>query len=171
MEGEAKNPAIPKELTASLAKFSALMGLAIIFPLLGSQLVSGPLVNALLFIAVYFLDLKSAILVALVPSLAALSIGLLPAVLAPAIPFIMLGNVILVIAFYYLKDRNYWLGVAGASFFKYIFIYSGSALVINLFLKGAVAAPIALMLGWPQLLSALSGGVIAYLFLKFIRRI
>ncbi|TSD05139.1 MAG: [Fe] hydrogenase subunit HymD [Parcubacteria group bacterium Athens0714_12] len=115
------------------------------------------------------MDKHNAILIGLIPSLIALSTGLLPPVLAPMIPFIMAGNTILILTFSYLKEKNFWLGVISASFLKFIFLFSASSIVINLLLKKEIAAKVALMMSWPQLLTALSGGLLAYLFLKFFK--
>ena len=152
-----------------LVKIFLLVSVATLAPLFGQQFIAGPLVNAALFISVFLLDKHNAILIGLIPSLIALSVGLLPAVLAPMIPFVMMGNAILILTFSYLKDKNFWLGVISASFLKFIFLFFTSSIVINLLLKKEIAAKVALMMSWPQLLTALSGGLLAYLFLKFFK--
>ena len=52
--------------------------------------------NAVLIIAAVLLSPFEAVLIGLVPSAVALSSGLLPLALAPMVPFIMIGNAILV---------------------------------------------------------------------------
>ena len=86
---------INKERISILSQFILLTGIAVTAPLLGpQQAISGSIVNAVLFISVVLLGVRGAILIALVPSLIALSVGLLPPILAPMIPFIMTGNAI-----------------------------------------------------------------------------
>lgn len=153
----------------TLVKIFLLVSAATLAPLFNQQFIAGPMVNAALFISVFLLDKHNAILIGLIPSLIALSTGLLPPVLAPMIPFIMAGNTILILTFSYLKEKNFWLGVISASFLKFIFLFSASSIVINLLLKKEIAAKVALMMSWPQLLTALSGGLLAYLFLKFFK--
>jgi len=159
-----------KEIALTLVKFTALIGIATLAPLIGQQAIAGPIVNAVLFISVILLGPQSAILAGLVPSLIALSVGLLPAILAPMIPFIMMGNTILVITFDYLRKRNFWLGVISASVLKFLFLFGANSIVINLIIKEEIAQKIAMTMSYPQLLTALAGGLIAYLFLKSIKR-
>jgi len=146
--------------------FVLLLGVATIAPLFHFQPVTGPIVNATLFIAATLLGVQNAIFIGLLPSTIALSAGLLPPVLAPMVPFIMLGNTILIVAFNYLRKKNYWLGVISASVLKFLFLFGASSIVINLLLKREIATKVAVMMSWPQLATALTGGIIAYLFLK-----
>lgn len=162
---------IKKEKIFILVQFVILVGIATIAPLFHQQTITGPIVNATLFISVILLSTRNAILIGLLPSLIALSTGLLPSVLAPMIPFIMIGNTILIIVFGYLKEKNYWLGIVSASILKFVFLFSTSSIVINLLLKKEIASKVAIMMSWPQLFTALAGGLIAYLFLKSIKKI
>ena len=164
---------IPKINIRKLIQFSALLGIASIAPVLLShqQIISSPIVNATLIISVVLLGTESAILVGLVPSIVALSAGLLPAVLAPMIPFIMLSNVILVGVFGYLYKKNYWTGLISAALIKFIFLFATSSIVVNLILKTELAKQVSLIMNWPQLLTALAGGVLAFGFLKIIKKV
>lgn len=164
--------AIDKTRTNSLVAWMSILGLALLAPLFPLQQISGPIVNALLFIAVLILGLKQTLPICFMPSIMALSAGLLPWLLAPIVPFIMLSNVILVIVFAYTYEKNFWWGVLAASLLKFIFIWSTTAAVANLIIKKPQAIKaVAMMMSWPQLFSALAGGVIAYFVLKFIKRI
>ncbi len=156
--------AISQEKILVLAQFAILMSVAVAAPLLQQQAITGVLVNAALFISVMLLGLQGAILIALIPSLIALSIGLLPSILAPMIPFIMAGNVVLILVFNHLKEKSYWLGVVSASILKFLFLFGASSVVINLIVKKEIAVKAAAMMSWPQLFTALAGGLIAYLF-------
>ena len=164
-----KTLVLKRENISTLIQFVALVGIATVAPLLGQQAITGPIVNATLFISVMFLGAQNAILVGLVPSLIALSVGLLPSVLAPMIPFIMVGNTILIITFSYLKEKGFWSGMILASVFKFLFLFGTSSIVINLLLKKEIASKVAMMMSWPQLFTALAGGLIAYIFLKSIK--
>jgi len=157
---------LKKENVFALSRFISLLAVATVAPLFHCQPVTGPIVNAILFVSAVLLNQSQAILIGLIPSVVALSTGLLPPVLAPMVPFIMLGNTILIITFSYLRNKNYWLGVVTSSLLKFLFLYAASSIVINLLLKKAVATKVAVMMSWPQLITALVGGVIAYLFLK-----
>ncbi len=88
-----------KKMVINLTAFLFLTSVITIAPLFHFQPVTGPIVNAILFIAVSLLGIEYALLIGLIPSVIALSTGLLPAILAPMIPFIMLSNC----------DFNYYL--------------------------------------------------------------
>jgi hypothetical protein len=158
--------AINREKIIVLSEFAVLIGVATIAPLLGQQAISGPIVNATLFISTMFLGIRAGILIGLLPSIIALSAGLLPLALTPMIPFIMIGNVILVLSFDFLKNKNYWLRVITASALKFIFLFSTSSIVINLILKTEIANRVAVIMSWPQFLTAIAGGTIAYFLFR-----
>ena len=164
-----KTLVLKKERVLILAQFTALIGVATLAPLLGQQAITGPIVNATLFISAMLLGVQGAVLIGLVPSLLALSVGLLPSILAPMIPFIMMGNIILVMVFDYLKERNFWLGVVSASILKFVFLFSTSSIIVSLLSKKEIASKIVMTMGWLQLLTALAGGLIAYIFLSSIK--
>ncbi len=147
------------------------LGLASFAPLFPIQGVAGPMVNALLFIAVIFLGINHTLIVCSLPSVIALSTGLLPLALAPMIPFIIIGNMILVYSFNYFRENNYYLSVIIASVFKFLFIYSISLIIVHRFLPQKIVDSVSNMMSWPQLFNALLGGLIAFVFLKFIKKI
>lgn len=151
---------------ATAVQFLVLLSVASFAPLVHSQLITGTIVNATLFIAAATLGLEGAIMIGVLPSLLALSVGTLPLALAPLVPFIVLSNSLLVIVFSYLKKKNYWLGALSAAVFKFIFLSSASFFVINLFFQGKTATMAAAMFSWPQLMTAMMGAVLAYLALK-----
>jgi len=156
-----KTIALSEIKTKEITLFFGLLFVASIVPLIGSQAVTGPVVNATLFLATVFIGIQGAVGIALFPSIVALSTGMLPAATFPLVPFIMTGNVILVLVFKYFS-QNFWKGVIFASFAKFLFLYAASFLVLNNLLEGAVLGQVSVMMSWPQLLTALTGGVIAF---------
>jgi hypothetical protein len=158
-----------KKVISIAIQAALLVGIAIAAPLFGQQLVTGTIVNATLFAAAILLGTQAGISVGLIPSLVALYAGTLPPVLSPMIPFIMVGNTILILTFGFLKNKNYWLAVALASLFKFVFIFGASSIMFDLFIKKQLVGPVALMMGWPQLVTALLGGLLASLVLGFIK--
>ena len=153
---------IKKETIFILTKFVLLMSVAVFAPLIHNQAITGPIVNAVLFISVFITGIRGAVLIAFIPSVIALSTGLLSLVLAPMIPFIIIGNIILVLSFSFLKDKNYWLGIVSASFLKFVFLFSVSYII---------SSKLVIIMSWPQLITALAGGAIAFLVLKSIKKI
>ena len=151
--------------------FVVLLGIASAAPLIRNQFITGPIVNATLLIAVALLGMRDGLLIGLIPSSIALAVGLLPPVLAPMIPFIIVGNAILVVTFGYLRSKNYWLGLVSGSVLKLAFLFGTSSIVINLLLNQKVATSVAVMMSWPQLVTALAGGLLAYGFLRGTKRL
>lgn len=141
---------------------------AVIFPALlahtpQNQWITGTIVNAILFLAVWRVGIINAALVAALPSSIALMRGLLPAPMAVLIPYIIISNIIL-IAIFYLFPRFPLLAVIFASFAKFLFLYA----VTTYFIK--IAGPLAVMMHWPQLFTALAGGLIAVGIIKATSR-
>lgn len=147
---------------AKVFYLSIFVAIAVAAPYFQNQLITGSIVNALLFISVVVLGIESAFLLCFLPSIISLFTGLLPWTLAPFIPVIMTGNILLVLIFSKLKNRNYWVAAVLAAFFKFAFIFSAGFLLLK---------KISLMISWPQLATALAGACLAYLFLKTIKKI
>ena len=141
-----------------------------IAPLFRSQIITGSIVNAVLFISVIVLGLKFAIIISVIPSIIALFTGILSPILMPLIPYIILSNVILVYSFYLLKDKNYWLSVIVSSFLKFLFLFTISNFMIKFIIKEDIIKNIAVIMSYPQLITALMGGFIAYIILKIINK-
>lgn len=159
-----------------LSLFLGLAGIAMFLPFfIHLQWLTGPMINAILIITLLLAGLRSAIVVCLLPSLMALSGGLLPVVLAPAVPFIMFGNIILVLSVDWFYNnlngtKGYWLGVAVGASLKFIFLFL-SVYWLSGLIKSEFIAKAMQMMSWPQLVNALAGGLIAWAILKFLKRI
>ncbi len=155
-----------------VAWFVGLMAVVAVLPhYVHNQFITGPIVNATLFIAAVVLGAGNAILIGLVPSVVALVSGLLPLPLAPMVPFIMISNAILIIVFSYIRKVNFWGGVLGATLFKYAFLYLTSTIIVGLISNHNIAAKAAAtMMAWPQIVTAVVGGIIAYGALKVYKR-
>lgn len=151
-----------------IAWFVSLMAIVAILPhYVHNQFVTGPIVNAVLFLAVMTVGAGNAILIGLVPSVVALVSGLLPAPLAPMVPFIMISNAILIVVFSGLRKTNYWAGVLGGTLFKYAFLYLTSTIVVGLISNHSIALKAAAtMMAWPQIVTAVIGGIIAFGVIK-----
>lgn len=152
-------------LTKKMALFVTLMMVVTFVPVIKQQMITGPIVNAGLFAAVILLDWRAGVLIGFLPSLFAVGFGFHPPIIFPLIPFIITSNIILVLVFSFLRKINYWLGIISASLFKFLFLSITSSFIISLFIKGPMGAKIAYMMSWPQLFTAICGGILAYLFL------
>ena len=99
--------------------------LAICSPLfLKNKFIISTLINTILLLSVFMLGITRSIVVCIVPSIVAISVGLLPSILLPFIPFIMISNVILVVIFNAIRKYSNFLGLFLAALLKCSFLYS-----------------------------------------------
>jgi len=162
----------------AIAQFLVLATVATVLPFYYHvQAVTGPIINAIFILALFLLGIRSALVICLIPSLMALSGGLLPAVLAPVVPFIMIGNVILVLVldwFYRSFGENlkgYWTGVVLGSGLKFLFLFLSVSYISDLLLKQSLAVKVAQIMSWPQFATAIAGGILAFAILKPLNKI
>ncbi len=151
--------------------FSLLSVLAVYLPtIIHSQPITGSLVNMALVLAVFLLGPFTAVLLAVMPSFFALASGLLPLPLLPMLPFIITGNVILICVYHYLGRKNFFLVAIVAALCKFSFLYVSAGLLISFLPEGKQMMPLVSMMSWTQLLTALSGGMLAYAVLSFVKK-
>jgi len=130
------------------------------------QFLTGPIVNALLILSFIYLGRSKALFLALIPSTVALSRGLLPLPLAPMVPFIMISNCIYLLTFAHLRTESQaknFLVIFVASIVKAAFLFIVSKLLMENMLAAPLASKIAIMMSWPQLWTAVLGGIMALL--------
>ena len=127
-----------------------------------NQWITGTIVNALLFLAVWRVGIINAALVAALPSSIALLRGLLPAPMAILVPYIIISNIALILVFYAIKKYPL-AGVISGSVVKFLYLFAINSFFIKL------ATPLVVMMQWPQLVTALAGGMIAVGIIKIAR--
>ncbi len=157
----------------SVAQFAGLASVAVFLPyIVPFQWVVGPIVNAVLILTLLKFGFRHAVAIAIIPSLAALSGGLLPIVLAPVVPFIMISNVILILCVDWFynnfkdKTKGYWVGVIVGAGLKFSFLFLSVNIISGLLIQQELAVKVAQMMSWPQLYTAVIGGAIAWGVLK-----
>lgn len=165
---------------SQLGWFLGLLALGIAIPQLGlPQAVTGPLVNALLLVTVETAGVGAAALVGLTTPLNALGGGVLPLPLMVMIPFIGIGNAILSTVYGALKAKNRWLALAAGALLKFAWLYGVTAWLaarpLQVTVGGAaqaVSLPASLvsMMQWPQLATALAGGLIVIGAVRLLKR-
>jgi len=150
-----------------LLLFGLLLALVIVLPgFIHNQFITGPIVNAVLILAAVCVGPMEAVVLGLMPSTVALSSGLLPLPLAPMLPFIMIGNAVLIISFQYLSFKNYPLRILVAAFLKFAFLNLSLIILSRGLLDSNLVSKVAVMMSWPQFVTAVVGGIIAYPFFK-----
>ncbi|HET8560491.1 MAG TPA: hypothetical protein VFL69_08250 [Marmoricola sp.] len=163
-----------RRAAAASSTFAVLLGASVLAPMLGlPQLLTGTIVNAALLIATVVLGPRAAVSVGILPSLFAVMSGQLPTPLAPLVPFIMIGNALLVVVFWAARRRGYWVGAATAAVVKSCWLLATAHLLVaTTDLLPAPVVPLALtMMGWSQLATALAGGAVAFAVLRSARRL
>jgi hypothetical protein len=131
-----------------------------------NQWVTGPLINATLLLATVLVGPTEAVLLGLMPSTMALLGGLLPLPLAPMLPFIMIGNAIMVMTFHTLRPKHFWIALGLAALLKFAFMHGSVVFFLSRMMDGNLTAKLAVMMSWPQLFTVIIGGVIAYPIVK-----
>jgi hypothetical protein len=156
----------------AITKAAFLLGIVLVSPMFFSQPVTGVFVNAALVLAALFFGIrKEAILIAVAPSLVALVRGQLPAAFLPIVPFIMVGNLVLIAGFHltYRKYRNFLLAAGLGSVLKFAFLLSVAvAFSLTLFAGSPLAAKVTTMFGILQLGTALGGSIVAFVVARML---
>ncbi|SDL29744.1 hypothetical protein SAMN04488692_10384 [Halarsenatibacter silvermanii] len=154
-----------------------MLTLALVFQMSGlPQPVTGPAINTILFVAVMMLGSAAGILIGILTPLVAFLRGILPPLLAPMIPFIAIGNAVLVLV-YALLSRMLAVKPKSGFTFKNIAAVAAGAGAKFLILAGAVSflvevpPAMARMMTIPQLYTALAGGFLAVLLQKTLAEI
>ncbi|EEG77280.1 hypothetical protein [Dethiobacter alkaliphilus] len=147
-----------KLTTQILTRTAMLLALTLAFQALGlPTVITGPMVNFMLVLSVILVGTGGGVFIGTITPWIALLVGILPAPLAPAVPFIMAGNAILCLTVGVLSQSTAMrvLGVILGSLLKFAVIGGAASYVLTL------PAPMAQMLTFPQLTNALLGGLLA----------
>lgn len=169
---DVKTITLPKTILTPY--YYLILSVSFLIPLLisGPQLLTGSVVNAFLFLSVYFFDKKKSLPILILPSIGAVGNGLLFGTFTPFLlyflPFIWVGNYILLRVFEYTHKRYLpVVSIATSSFLKAAFlfavasVYVGYRIVPTIFLQA---------MGLFQFLTALLGGVISLFIYKYVSK-
>ena len=157
---------LDNKATTQLPLYLALIVTIGVVPLfIHTQWITGVLVNFILIFTCLKLGIRAALPLAFVPSITAISSGMFPLPLAPMLPFIMAGNILLIMLIHLFK-RNYMLSLTIAALAKFAFLYSVSHFLAQYFLPEMFLDKVMLMMSWPQYATAMVGGLFAILVMK-----
>ena len=148
-----------------VSRTAILLAIALVFQMGGfPQFITGPLVNTVLYLAAMIVGWQGGMLIGILTPVIASIRGILPPPLTPLIPFIALGNSILIILFFWLQSKNKIVGIIIASCVKFLLLAGAVKLLVQ------VPPAIAQMMSFPQLITALAGGAIALLLAHFFKK-
>ena len=171
--------------TKNISRLIFLIALTLIIEMLGlPQPITGPLINMMLFITTIVLaPTAGLVLGGLTPLIATLR-GQLPGFLIPMVPFIVIGNALLVLVFAGIRrlfnrfhnESNLvlsipvWLGIVGAAFVKFVWLFYSASIFVPLLLQKSVPEQFITMMAMPQFITALIGGLLAVVILNLLQR-
>ncbi len=176
------------QATLKLTRLAILLALMLTVQMLGlPQVVTGPLINFFLILAVIILDLKAAVSLGVISPLIALWRGQLPPVLAPMLPFIMIGNSLLAATFWGLRQTGQCSSLAALSRpfriagavlaicvsagIKFIWLYAAVTILLPWLLQIHFSPPIIFLMTTPQFFTALIGGILALMLAGILPRL
>lgn len=144
-----------------------LAGFLVPFVFTHPQLLTGIIVNALIFTASEKLDKKAIWPILLLPSLGAVSRGMLfgplTFFLIYFLPFIWLGNYLQASVFSFTREQKYSVRIILAATAKYLLLI----LVANIYFRLQIVPRVFVTsMGLIQLITACLGGLVSYLWLK-----
>jgi len=158
-----------------ITRTAVLLSIAIIFQMLGrlmgpnNNFIVGPLVNACLIISAASTGLWGGTAISIIaPFVSALTnkAAIAPIVLAFS-PFIAAGNFILVLSYFLLAGKNKIVGIAVGAALKFVFLLISITMFANIFKIAPAPAKVLINLfSWPQLVTALAGGIVALAVIK-----
>ena len=152
-----------------ITRTAMLLALTIVFQAIGrsiplgpnSNFIVGPLVNACLVISVTLVGIFGGAVISVLSPFGAILTG--ASMPLPLAPFIALGNFALVLAFYIFRKHKA-IAIVSGSVAKFAVIYGSLLYIIpffNLLPKNKALTLAGAAFGWPQLVTALIGGIIA----------
>jgi len=158
-----------------LASLFAILLFAIPFLLPATQLLTGTIVNAALILAAILLRGNRPYYLVFLPSLATVASGLLFGPLSFFLffmmPFIFIGNAILIFSFralYVSRKTSYFITLIAGAIAKSALLFLSASILLSL---SVIPALIANAMGLLQLITALLGGIIAYAALALYGKI
>lgn len=138
-----------------------------------NNFIVGPLVNACLLVSTALAGVWSGIIISVVSPFSSLINNHAPvaAALLPFAPFVAAGNAIFVLSFYLLRKKSAAAGIGIGAVLKFAFLYFAIRLFLRMFEFSKFAKVLTALFSWPQLITALLGGVIALAVIKALKNI
>jgi len=145
-----------------------ILSVTFVFP--ENQIITGTIINSIFFLSASFLGAKFLFPTIILPSLFVVTRGLLFGELTPFLfyflPFIWLGNYILIFSFKKLINSNYFIKIVIPSLLKWLTLY----LMANIYYSNHLVPKLFLqVMGTNQFITAFMGGIISLIIYKKIK--
>ena len=136
-----------------------------------NNFIVGPLVNACLLVSTALAGVWSGIIIAVASPFTSLINNHAPvaAALLPFAPFVAAGNAVYVLSYYLLRKKSAIAGVGIGSVLKFGFLYAAINIFLQVFNFPKFAKVLTFLFSWPQLVTALLGGVVALAAIKALK--
>ena len=173
--------------TNYITRLVILISLTLIIEMIGlPQPVTGPLVNMMLILTSLVLNIMGGAFLGCITPLAAVLRGQLPPFLLPMVPFILIGNVLLVVIFGFVKSLlkhqklthpnpfysiANWTGLIIGAFIKFFWLYFSATIILPLLLHKELPPEAIALMAAPQLFTALIGGAFALFISNLLKKI
>lgn len=151
-----------------IARTAVILAVVVVVQMVGRTLpynnfIVGPLVNMCLLVAAMTVGLGGGIAIAVLSPFTSLINNNAPlaAALLPFAPFIALANIVLVVTFYLLYDKNKYVGLVLAAALKFGVLFCAVRIFLNIFDFTKFAEKLLSQFSWSQLLTAVIGGIVA----------
>ncbi len=95
--------------------------------------ITGIIVNAILIFILFFVGIKSALILSFLTPLCGFITGHVLVFMYPVIPIIIIGNILFVITVYKLKEKSLWIKLFLPSLLKALIIGIGGYVLITIF--------------------------------------
>lgn len=137
-----------------------------------SNFIVGPLVNACLLVSTALAGVWSGLFISVVSPFSSLINNHAPvaAALLPFAPFVAAGNAVYVLSYYLLRKKSAAAGVGVGAVLKFGFLYLAINIFLQLFSFPKFAKVLLALFGWPQLITALLGGIIGLAVIKVLKK-
>ncbi|QSZ27729.1 ECF transporter S component [Aceticella autotrophica] len=159
-----KNSSKPITNTQFITRTAVLLAITIIIQFIKMpQLITGSLVNTMLIIAAGLVGMWSGITIGLLTPIIAFAVGIMGFPIM--IPFIMIGNALYVLLYSLIKNKI--VSMIIGSIVKFLWLSISVKYLLNLF---NVKVPLKIVQAFtlPQLITALTGGIIALIFISLM---
>lgn len=151
-----------------IVRTALLLALLVVVQIAGRNIpnnnfIVGPLVNMILLVAAINVGLGSGLTLAILSPFFSLINNHAPVATAllPFTPVIAVANVILVIAFYFLYNKNKYAAIGAAAVLKFGFLFFAIRVFLQIFDFPKFATKLIALFSWPQLITAMIGGILA----------
>jgi hypothetical protein len=161
-----------------LTRTAVLLAVVVVVQMVGrslpnSNFIVGPIVNMCLLIATMTAGVGGGITIAVLSPFTSLINNNAPAAAAllPFAPIIAVANVIFILVFYFMYNKNKYIGWVSAAVLKFGFLFLSIRVFMNIFEFPKFSEKLITIFSVPQLITALIGGFVALPIILAVKKV